>query len=80
MAIRQFTGIFLGSWLIAAQCFAAESWHPSKYGAGDTLGAINNLSPEKVVEAARLVKTGKTYALASKPDRIRPLTRPANTR
>ena len=26
----------------------AEDWYPSKYGADDTLGAINNLSPEKV--------------------------------
>ncbi len=42
---------------------ADESWYPSKYGEGDTLGAINNLSPEGVVEAAKLVKTGKTYSL-----------------
>lgn len=38
-------------------------WYPSKYGAQDTLGAVNNLSPDRVVEAARLVKTGKTYSL-----------------
>jgi kynurenine formamidase len=42
---------------------AEEPWFPSKYGAEDTLGAINNLSAEKVKQAARLVKTGKTYAL-----------------
>ena len=36
---------------------------PSPYGPDDTLGAINNLSPEKVLSAARLIKTGKTYAL-----------------
>ena len=41
----------------------ADEWYPSKYGAEDTLGAINNLSPDKVVEAARLVTTGKTYRL-----------------
>ncbi len=40
-----------------------ETWYPSKYGADDTLGAINNLSPDKVVQAARLVTTGKTYRL-----------------
>lgn len=38
-------------------------WPPSKYGADDTLGAINNLSAEKVLQAARLVTTGKTYRL-----------------
>ena len=40
-----------------------EDWYPSKYGAEDTLGAINNLSADKVVDAARLVTTGKTYPL-----------------
>ncbi|MCR9276544.1 MAG: cyclase family protein [Pseudomonadaceae bacterium] len=42
---------------------ADETWYPSKYGSDDTLGAINLLSPAKVVEAAKLVKTGKTYPL-----------------
>lgn len=41
----------------------ASDWYPSKYGAGDTLGAINNLSADKVKRAAQLVKNGKTYAL-----------------
>lgn len=39
----------------------AESTSP--YGPEDTLGAINNLSAAKVIEAVGLVKTGKTYAL-----------------
>jgi kynurenine formamidase len=46
-----------------SQAALAEDWYPSRYGAEDTLGAINNLSPDKVKQAARLVKTGKTYAL-----------------
>ena len=41
----------------------AEDWYPSRYGADDRIGALNNLSPEKVIQAARLVTTGKTYAL-----------------
>ena len=49
-----------------------ESWYPSKYGAGDTLGAINELSPEGVLAAARLVKTGKTYALGVETGRDTP--------
>ena len=48
---------------VLAQDVAEESWHPSKHGAGDTLGAINHLSPANVVQAARLVKTGQTYPL-----------------
>ncbi len=38
-------------------------WYPSKYGAEDTNGAMNNLSPEATVAAAKLVKTGQVYAL-----------------
>ena len=49
--------------LYAAATVTGADWYPSEHGAGDTLGAINHLSPEKVVEAARLVKTGKTYPL-----------------
>lgn len=40
-----------------------HSWHPSKYGADDELGSLNMLSPEKVKQAASLIKTGKTYSL-----------------
>lgn len=54
-------GLFLAAPTQTA--LADESWYPSKYGAEDTLGAINNLSAEKVLQAIRLVKTGKTYAL-----------------
>lgn len=57
------TGALLG--VLGTGAMAAEQapWYPSRYGAEDTLGAVNNLSAEKVLQAARLVKTGKTYAL-----------------
>ena len=52
--------------IVLAGCATAafgEDWHPSKHGAGDTLGAINHLAPEQVVAAARLITTGKAYPL-----------------
>ena len=49
--------------LLASHALADDAWYPSRYGADDTLGAINNLSPEKVLQAVRLVTTGKTYRL-----------------
>lgn len=52
--------------LAASACILSTSYAEvltSKYGADDTLGAINNLSPEKVLQATRLVKHGKTYRL-----------------
>jgi kynurenine formamidase len=48
---------------LATAALAEEPWYPSKYGAADTNGAMNNLSPEATVKAAKLVKTGKVYAL-----------------
>ncbi|MGR8947401.1 MAG: cyclase family protein [Gammaproteobacteria bacterium] len=54
------------SMLLSIAIFApvfADDWQQSKYGPEDTLGAINLLSPGKVVQAAKLIKTGKTYAL-----------------
>jgi kynurenine formamidase len=50
----------------------AESWHPSKYGADDTLGALNNLSADKLVAAARLVTKGVTYRLGVETGRTSP--------
>lgn len=59
-----FSRLLGGAVLFAAMSLNAEdTWYPSKYGADDTLGAINNLSAEKVLQAARLVKTGKAYPL-----------------
>lgn len=42
---------------------SAQDWTKSKWGPEDEIGAANNLSPEAVVKAAQLVKTGKTYPL-----------------
>ena len=48
---------------LASASFADD--HPPlvRFGADDTLGAVNLLSAEKVVAAASLVQIGKTYAL-----------------
>ena len=63
-----FTGIF-SLYLMSALCCsvnssAEESWYPSKYGATDRLGAINNLSPLMVKKAAALIESGTVYSLA----------------
>lgn len=46
-----------------AQSQHTESWWTSKYGEADTIGALNNLSEKGAKDAAKLVKTGKVYAL-----------------
>ncbi len=42
---------------------AEPDWYPSQFGADDRLGAVNHLTEAKTADAARLITTGKTYAL-----------------
>jgi hypothetical protein len=49
--------------LALAPAATAADWHPSRHGAADRLGAANYLTAEGAKRAARLVKTGKVYAL-----------------
>jgi hypothetical protein len=49
----------------AASAVAAdEAWFPSRWDAADEIGALNNVTPARVLEAAKLVRTGKVYSLA----------------
>jgi hypothetical protein len=41
----------------------AQDWTKSKWGPNDEIGAANYVTPELVLKAASLIKTGKTYAL-----------------
>jgi kynurenine formamidase len=41
-----------------------DDWYPSRYGPHDEIGAANLLTPDVVLNAAKLIKTGKTYPLA----------------
>lgn len=54
------TTVVLTGLSVAAQ---AQDWVPSRYGADDRIGAANNLSAERVLEAAQLITTGKVYSL-----------------
>jgi len=40
-----------------------EQWWPSKWGAGDEAGATNHMTPEKVLDAAKWIRDGRTYRL-----------------
>ena len=51
---------------------AEEQWWPSKWGAEDTLGSFNMLSPELTLKAAKLIKTGKTYRLGIETNKNTP--------
>ena len=38
-------------------------WWPSEWGPDDQRGAANRLTPQKVLEAAKLIHSGKVYRL-----------------
>ncbi len=38
-------------------------WWPSEWGTADQRGAANRITPAKVLEASRLIRTGKIYSL-----------------
>lgn len=56
-------GIAIGVLLSAAHAQDID-WFPSIYGAGDRLGAANNLSQSGALRALKGVHTGKVYSLA----------------
>jgi len=47
------------------QAESEEAWYPSRYGAGDELGAANELTPAKILEAVKLVGNGQVYDLGT---------------
>ena len=49
--------------LTATFTLTQESWFPSEWGADDRRGAVNRLTPEKVLQAASLIKTGEVFQL-----------------
>jgi kynurenine formamidase len=49
-----------------------QNWYPSRYGPNDQIGAMNLLTPQKVMEAVRLVQRGQVYRLGVPVDRNTP--------
>lgn len=47
----------------ASGALAQNDWCKSKWGPNDEIGAANLLTPQLAIDAAKLAKTGKTYAL-----------------
>jgi kynurenine formamidase len=58
--------------LAVAGLAQAEDWYPSKWGKDDTLGSVNEISDASVLAAAKLIKTGKRYALGQVTGRNTP--------
>ncbi len=50
----------------------AQDWYPSRYGAGDTIGALNLLGPDDAKRGAAEIRSGKVYALGGVTGRATP--------
>ena len=57
----------------SAQTRERGPWWPSRWGPNDQAGASNWITPEKILAAVRLVKTGKTYELGQPYNSAMPL-------
>lgn len=65
----------LGFALIAGGAMA-QDWTQSPWGPEDEIGAANRITPQSVMEAAKLVTTGKTYNLGIVVDKTTPAFAP----
>jgi len=59
----------MAAWTVSQE----DKWYPSVWGADDQRGALNHLTPEKVLEAVSLIKTGKVYELGRTYEDMMPL-------
>lgn len=64
--------------ILSSSLALADDWYPSTFGAKDTLGAVNRLSPAGVLAAVKLVKTGKVYRLGVETGPASPAYPPRN--
>ncbi|WP_246522874.1 cyclase family protein [Neoroseomonas eburnea] len=78
VAVQQGFGVTLAQAQAPAAGGAAANWFPSRWGPNDEIGAANLLTPQKVQEATRLVRDGKTYRLGIVVDRGTPAFPPRN--
>jgi kynurenine formamidase len=74
---RIFAALALGLALSHAKA-DEHSWYPSRWGKDDQLGAANMNGPALTLEAAKLVKTGKTYRLGIESNPQTPAFPPRN--
>lgn len=75
MRFRDFRAVLAIGLATATVSAQAQEVPPSRYGPSDEIGAANLITPESVLKATKLVKTGKTYPLAVPIDKNLPAFR-----
>jgi len=72
-------GVIWGFCFIIGPTFAEETpigpkWWPSEWGAEDQRGAANRITPQKILQAAALIKEGKIYQLGRVYEQSMPMS------
>ena len=71
MAVARLSLLALTLWATSASA-SEQDCVPSKWGAADEIGSANLITPESVLAASKLIKTGKTYSLGITVDATTP--------
>lgn len=61
--MKRLMTVTLAALVLGATASFAQDCAPSKWGADDTIGSANLVSPERTLEAAKLIKQGKSMPL-----------------
>lgn len=77
MKLKTICAMALAAW-VSGSMADNHAWYPSKWGKDDQLGAANLNTPALALEAAKLVKTGKTYRLGIESNPQTPAYPPRN--
>ncbi len=63
VTVAIFATLTTGSAIAVNDAPLTENWAPSEWGADDKVGSVNRTTPEMVLKATRLVKSGKVATL-----------------
>jgi kynurenine formamidase len=62
----------IGAAVVSISAYAQQTCFPSKWGPNDQIGALNHVTPEKTLAAAKLVTRGKAYRLGIETNKDTP--------
>ncbi|WP_225984920.1 cyclase family protein [Noviherbaspirillum aerium] len=62
--------------MLAVPAHAEQTCFPSKFGPDDQIGNLNYVTPEKTLQASKLIKTGKAYRLGIETNKNTPAFAP----
>lgn len=69
-------GLIAAASMLALPAHADQTCLPSRFGPDDQIGNLNYITPEKTLQASKLIKTGKSYRLGIETNKNTPAFAP----